>query len=130
MRKRTRCQLVLSCLTLLVILARSESALAVEMFTPSFIADNGEMAVCSILNKGKKSITLNIQIRYNNGNVGQDSGQLEVLPHQVRLATRAGTNSSRVHCAFSGKFSPKNVRAAGEVEVGVNGQTKFVIPAQ
>jgi len=128
MRKRTRRRLVLSCLTLLIILARSESALAVEMFTPSFIADNGETAVCQILNKGKKSITVNIQIRYNNGNVAQDSGQLEVLPHGLRLALIDGTNSSRFHCVFSGKFSPKNVRAAGEVEVG--GQTKLVIPAQ
>lgn len=98
------------------------------MFSPSFIADDGETAVCHILNKGSKPITLNIQVRFNNGNIGEDTGQLLVPPHEVRVATLAGTNSSRLHCAFVGKFSPKNVRAAGEVEVG--GQTKLVVTAQ
>lgn len=127
MGQRTR-NLVFPAVMLVAALAWSQSASATEIFSPSFIADDGETAVCQILNKGSKFIAVQIQIRFNNGDVGQASGLLIILPHNLKLISLAGTNSSRVHCAFIGKFSPKNVRAAGEVEVG--GQTKLVIPVQ
>jgi hypothetical protein len=98
-----------------------------DLYTPSFIADDGETAVCQLLNLGSKPVEVEIQIRFNNGVVA-DGELFTVPPQELRLVTTDGTNSSRLHCAFLGKVSAKSARAAGEVSVG--GQTKLVVPAQ
>ena len=113
---------------LLALLAALAAAPAgADMYTPSFIADDGETAVCQILNTGSKPVDVVIQIRFNNGVVAAGYSDT-VPPGSVFLATVAGTNSSRLHCAFLGKVSAKSARAAGEVSVG--GQTKLVVAGQ
>jgi hypothetical protein len=100
-----------------------------DAFTPAFIADDGESAVCQLLNVGKKPVEVQIQIRYGNGNVASESDVLTVAPGNQVSRSVEGTNSSRFYCAFVGKLKPKTVRVAGEVLIsGTGGQTKIVVP--
>jgi hypothetical protein len=100
-----------------------------DAFTPAFIADDGESAVCQLLNVGKKPVEVQIQIRYGNGNVASESDLLTVAPGNQVSHSVEGTNSSRFYCAFVGKLKPKTVRVAGEVLIsGTGGQTKVVVP--
>jgi hypothetical protein len=101
-----------------------------DMFTPSFIANDGERAVCSLLNVGKKDLEVLIEIRFNNGQPAGGSTAFTIPPGEVRTVSYDGTNGSRFHCAFVGKVTPKKVRAGGEVVVIATTQTKFVVPAQ
>ena len=117
-----------------IVLALSGAALwnapaRADSFTSAFIADDGETALCQILNVGKKPIEVQIQIRYNNGTLASESGPVVVEPGTYRSHTFEGTNSSRFYCAFLGKLKPKTVRVAGEVLISATGgQTKVVVP--
>jgi hypothetical protein len=100
-----------------------------DAFTPAFIADDGESAVCQLLNVGKKPVEVQIQIRYGNGTVASESDLLTAAPGNYVSHLVEGTNSSRFYCAFVGKLKPKTVRVAGEVLISATGgQTKVVVP--
>jgi hypothetical protein len=99
-----------------------------DLYTPSFIVDDGETAVCHILSRAKKPVALTIEVRFNNSAVATTSGPIEIAPGEVRSATFDGTNSSRVHCAFLGKVKLKTARAAGDIVV--DNKTTLSIPAQ
>ena len=100
-----------------------------DAFTPAFIADDGESAVCQLLNVGKKAVQVQIEIRYGNGVVASESDLLTAEPGNRVSHSIEGTNSSRVYCAFVGKLKPKTVRVAGEVLINADGgQTKLVVP--
>jgi hypothetical protein len=115
-----------SLLVLLGVLGAGGPA-AADMFSPFFIADDGETAVCHILNLSSKPVVVEIQVRYYTGVVAE-AESVTADPHELRQVTFDGANSTRFYCAFLGKVSPKSVRAAGEVEAG--GRTKLVVPAQ
>ena len=99
-----------------------------DLYTPSFIADDGEDASCSILSRSKKPREMEIQIRFNNSTVAATSDLITIAPGEVRVVSVAGTNGSRLHCAFLGRVTAKTARAAGEVIV--DGKTKLIVPAQ
>jgi hypothetical protein len=128
MRSRRSTRHALLALALLGAALRSAPA-AADAFTPVFIADDGEIALCHVLNVGAKAISVRIEIRFPNGSVASASELLEVLPGENRSHSIEGTNSSRFYCAFLGKLKPKTVRLAGEVLTGASGgDTKVIVP--
>jgi hypothetical protein len=100
-----------------------------DAFMAAFIADDGESAVCQLLNVGKKPVEVQIQIRYGNGVVASESDLLTAEPGNRVSHLVEGTNSSRFYCAFVGKLKPKSLRVAGEVLINESGgQTKVMVP--
>jgi hypothetical protein len=97
-----------------------------DLFTPAFIADDGETALCQIANRTRKAKDVVIEIRFNNGAAAATSEPLAVEPGQIAGFSFPGTNSSRLHCAFLGKLSAKGFRVAGEVIA--DNKTKLVVP--
>jgi hypothetical protein len=115
-------------LAALFVATAGSGAARADLYSPSFIADDGEDATCHILSRSKKPRDVEIQIRFNNSAVAATSDLITIAPGEVRAVSVAGTNSSRLHCAFLGKVTAKTARAAGEITV--DGKTKLIVPAQ
>jgi hypothetical protein len=104
------------------------SAGETRLVTPTFIADSGEEAWCQILNLGKKDITVTLDLSFFDGALIQSSGAKTVARGTTVVLVRSG-DGTRLYCSFTGKFSKKDVRAAGEV-YKLNGGSALVVRAE
>ena len=109
-----------------MVLLLAGPARATTLSTSSFLVTAAQNTWCNLTNLGKKPVTVTIDHVDLDSNV-LSTFTLEIQPESSDTATFGGFGGL-VRCRFSGKFSPKTVRAAALVLNGA--ETTLSVPAQ
>jgi hypothetical protein len=109
-----------------LVLAAAAPARAATLSTSSFLVSNTQSTWCNLTNLGKKPVSVTMDHIDLDANV-LNTFTIEIQPESSDTAAFSGFGGL-IRCRFSGKFSPKTVRAVALVLDGV--ATVLSVPAE
>lgn len=108
-----------------LVLLLAGPARATTLSTSSFLVSSTQTTWCNLTNLGKKPVTVTMDHVDLDSNV-LNTFSIEIQPESSDTAAFSNFGGL-IRCRFSGKFSPKTVRAVGLV---LDGGTVLSVPAQ